>query len=195
MGCLLWRELPISFFLPFPERLCNSDRARRSVANDRAEAVQLMKKYKFKAKIIAGMGGGAGVEFPCDVETEFGTGGNVPVEATLDGEPYRGSLMNCGMERHTLGVLKGVRTKIGNGPGDAIDVVAWKDEAARTIEIPTAFKSLLKSEGLLAGFEKLSYTHCKEYIRWITEAKKEETRRSRIAKAVAMLHAKVNTPG
>jgi hypothetical protein len=80
-----------------------------------------MKKYKFKAEIIAGMGGGAGVLFPYDVEDEFGTKGSVPVQATLDGVAYRGSLMNCGMASHTLGVLKGIREQIGKGPGDTID--------------------------------------------------------------------------
>lgn len=156
-----------------------------------------MKKYRFKARIQeATVGsGGAGVEFPYDVEAEFGTRGNVPVQATLDGEPYRGSLMNCGMARHTLGVLKGVRAKIGKGPGDTIDVVVWKDEEVRTVEIPAAFKKLLRSEGLLAGFEKLSYTHRKEYVRWIEEAKKEETRERRVAKAIDMLRKGVKTPG
>jgi len=153
-----------------------------------------MKKYKFRARIIAGMGGGAGVEFPYDVEKEFGTKGNVPVQATLDGEPYRGSLMSCGMAHHTLGVLKGVRAKIGKGPGDTIDVVVWKDNELRTVEISSAFKALLEKQALLAGFEKLSYTHRKEYCRWIDGAKKEDTRQSRIAKAVAMLKKEVKTP-
>ena len=154
-----------------------------------------MKQYKFKAKIIAGMGGGAGVLFPYDVEKEFGTKGSVPVKATLDGAEYRGSLMNCGMPNHTLGVLKGVREQIGKGPGDTIDVVIWKDEEVRTIETPADLKKLLKNEGLLAGFEKLSYTHRKEYIRWIEEAKKEETRQRRLEKSVAMLKTGVKTPG
>jgi len=154
-----------------------------------------MKKYKFKAKIIAGMGGGAGVLFPYDVEKEFGVKGNVPVQATLDKVSYRGSLMNCGMANHTLGLLKGVREQIGKGPGDTIDVVVWKDEEVRTVEIPLHFKALLKKEGLLAGFEKLSYTHRKEYCRWITGAKKEETRVARSAKAVEMLRKGVKTPG
>jgi uncharacterized protein YdeI (YjbR/CyaY-like superfamily) len=35
--------------------------------------------------------------------------------------------------------------------------------------------------------EKLSYTHKKEYVRWIESAKKEETRASRIEKAMEML--------
>lgn len=154
-----------------------------------------MKKYTFKARMIAGRGGGAGVVFPYDVQQEFGTRGNVPVKATLDGAPYTGSLMNCGAMGHTLGVLKGIREQIGKGPGDTIDVVVWKDDAARTVEIPAAFKTLLKKEGLLAGFEKMSFTHRKEYVRWIEEAKKEETRQRRLEKAVALLRKNAKTPG
>jgi hypothetical protein len=154
-----------------------------------------MKKYKFKAEIIAGMGGGAGVLFPYDVEDEFGTKGSVPVQATLDGVAYRGSLMNCGMASHTLGVLKGIREQIGKGPGDTIDVVVWKDEEERTVEVPAEFEKLLKKAKLWAAFEKLSYTHRKEYCRWISEAKKEETRQNRLSKAIAMLEKGVKTPG
>jgi uncharacterized protein YdeI (YjbR/CyaY-like superfamily) len=53
----------------------------------------------------------------------------------------------------------------------------------------------MKKEHLLEVFEKLSFTHRKEYCRWITEAKKEETRQARIAKAVAMLQKGIKTPG
>jgi Bacteriocin-protection, YdeI or OmpD-Associated/Domain of unknown function (DUF1905) len=154
-----------------------------------------MKKYKFQAQIIPGMGGGAGVLFPYDVEKEFGTRGSVPVQATLDGASYRGSLMNCGMANHTLGVLKGIREQIGKGPGDTVGVVVWKDEETRKVEVPAEFAQRLKKEGLLAGFEKLSYTHRKEYCRWIAEAKKEETRMARTEKAIAMLKKGVKTPG
>jgi hypothetical protein len=42
-----------------------------------------MKKYKFKAKIAAGDGGGAFVLFPYDTEKEFATKGKVPVKATF----------------------------------------------------------------------------------------------------------------
>jgi len=75
-----------------------------------------MKTYKFKATIQPGMGGGAGVVFPYDVEKEFGTKTNIRVRSTLDGIPYTGSLMNCGAIGHTLGVLKGIREQIGKGP-------------------------------------------------------------------------------
>jgi hypothetical protein len=50
-------------------------------------------------------------------------------------------------------------------------------------------------EGMLPFFEKLSYSHRKEYCRWITEAKKEETRLNRLEKAIEMLKKGVRTPG
>ena len=154
-----------------------------------------MKKYKFKATIQPGIGGGAAVAFPHDVEQEFGVKGNVPVKATFDGVPYSGSLMKCGAASHMLGILKSIRTEIGKAPGDVVDVVVWKDDEARVVDTPADLESLLKERGLLATYEKLSYTHRKEYCRWITEAKKEETRKSRVSKAADMLARNVKTPG
>jgi bifunctional DNA-binding transcriptional regulator/antitoxin component of YhaV-PrlF toxin-antitoxin module len=159
------------------------------------ESGAAMKKYKFKATVQPGIGGGAGIVFPYDVEREFGTRARVPVKSILDGVPYSGSLVKCGATEHMLGVLKAIREKIGKGPGDIIEVVVWKDEDERTVEVPAEFKQLMKNEGLLKTFEKLSYTHRKEYCRWITEAKKEETRSNRMAKAVDMLRGGVKTPG
>jgi hypothetical protein len=154
-----------------------------------------MKNYTFKATIQAGIGGGAAVIFPYDVEKEFGTRGRVAVKSTLDGIPYRGSLVKCGPTSHMLGVLKGIREQIGKGPGDTIEVVIWKDEQERTVELPAEFERLIRHEGLLDSFEKLSYTNRKEYCRWITGAKREETRQMRLKKSVEMLRKGVKTPG
>jgi len=154
-----------------------------------------MKKYSFKAEIYQGDGGGAYVLFPYDVETEFGTKGKVPVKATFDGVPYTGSLMKYGNPQHLLGVSKAIREQLGKQSGDMIDVQLWKDEEVRAIEVPVEFQRLLKNEGLLQLFDKLSYTHRKEYCRWITEAKKEETRLGRLEKAVEMLRKGIKTPG
>jgi hypothetical protein len=154
-----------------------------------------MKKYSFKAEIYPGEGGGAYVLFPYDVETEFGTKGKVPVKATFDGVPYTGSLIKYGNPQHLLGVSKAIREQLGKQLGDMIDVQLWKDEEVRTIEVPVEFQRLLKKEGLLPLFDKLSYTHRKEYCRWITDAKKEETRLRRLEKAVEMLRKGVKTPG
>jgi uncharacterized protein YdeI (YjbR/CyaY-like superfamily) len=93
-----------------------------------------------------------------------------------------------------LGILKDVREQLGKQPGDNVKVELWKDEAVRTVEIPADFAALLRKEKLLPVFEKLSFTHRKEYVRWITEAKKDETRTARMTKSIAMLRKGVKTP-
>lgn len=156
-----------------------------------------MKKYSFTATIHpspAGSGG-AYILFPYDVEKEFGTKGRVAVQATFDGIAYSGSLVKYDQPQHMLGVLKGLRAQMGKQPGDKVKVELWKDESVRTVETPADFAALLKKEKLLPVFEKLSYTHRKEYVRWITEAKKAETRGARMTKAVAMLRKGAKAPG
>ena len=153
-----------------------------------------MKTYKFKARIESARGGGACVCFPYDVEKEFGTRGRVPVKATFDGVPYTGSMIKYGAPQHMLGILKNIREKIGKGPGDIVEVTVETDEAERTVDVPPEFEKLLTKEKLWAVFDKLSYTHKKEYVRWITEAKREETRASRRTKSAEMLRAGVKTP-
>jgi hypothetical protein len=154
-----------------------------------------MKKYKFKAKIEASDSGGAYVLFPYDIEKEFATKGQVPVKATFNGVPYSGSLVKYRHPLHMMGVLKSIREQIGKGPGDTVEVVIWRDEAVRTVEVPAQFEKLIRKEGLLPVFEKLSYTHRKEYCRWITDAKKEETQLKRLGKAIEMLKKGISTPG
>ncbi len=154
-----------------------------------------MKKYAFKAEIQTDDGGGAYIVFPYDVEQEFGTKGRVAVKATFEGVPYSGSLMKYEHPQHMLGILKAIREQIGKGPGDAIEVVVWKDDGERVVAVPAQFEELMKKEGLLSFFEQLSFTHRKEYCRWITEAKKEETRAKRLVKAIEMLRSGVRTPG
>ena len=56
------------------------------------------------------------------------------------------------------------------------------------------FEKLLKKEKVWPAFDKLRYSHKKEYIRWISGAKREETRASRLAKSVEMLRRGVKTP-
>jgi hypothetical protein len=154
-----------------------------------------MKKYAFTAKIEPGPGGGAFVTFPYDVEKEFGAKGRVPVHASINRIPYTGSLMQCGGPRHMLGVLKSIREQLGKNLGDPVDVEIWKDDSVRTVDLPAGFAALLKKEKLRDAFDALSYTHRREYVRWISEAKKEETRTRRLAKAVEMLRSGAKTPG
>ena len=58
----------------------------------------------------------------------------------------------------------------------------------RVVEIPQDLdKELKRDPEVQAVFAELSYTHQKEYVRWIEEAKREETRQKRIHKTITML--------
>lgn len=64
----------------------------------------------------------------------------------------------------------------------------------KDLKIPADFLDALSANHLLVAFEKLAFTHRKEYICWIEEAKKEDTRIKRVAKAVIMI-AENKKPG
>ena len=150
------------------------------------------KQIKFTATILAASvgGGGAYVLFPYDVEETFGTKGRVPVTATIDGEPYRGSLVKYGQPQHMFPVLKGIREKIGKNIGDTIEVIMEHDTKEREIDAPADLKKAIKASKLDKDFSKLSYTHRKEYVQWVEGAKKAETRENRIVKAIEMIKEK-----
>jgi hypothetical protein len=145
-------------------------------------------KQEFKGKIFFGDDGGAWVNIPAKIMEAYGTKGRVPIKALIDGEPYRGSLANMGGGCHQLGVLKAIRAKIGKGEGDVVHVVLERDTEERTVEVPADFqKALNKNKAAKAIFEKFAYSHKKEYVRWIEEAKKAETCTARIEKAITMI--------
>lgn len=144
-------------------------------------------KYTFTATIQNAGGGGAYVKIPFDVEEAFGSK-RPKVKAVIEGIPYRSTLMRMGSEHHILGILKAIRTQLGKDFGDTIEVTLEADTEPRVIEIPKdLMRELKKDKEAKDFFDKLSYTHQKEYVTWITEAKKEKTRQSRVIKTVDML--------
>ncbi len=147
----------------------------------------MIKKHIFTATIQNAGGGGAFVEIPFDVEKEFGSK-RPKVKAMIEGIPYRGTLVRMGSEHHMLLILKGIREQIGKTIGDEIKVVVKPDAEPRLIEIPKDLsKEFKKDKQAKAIFDKLAYTHRREYVKWIEEAKRAETRQTRIIKTIEML--------
>ncbi len=90
-----------------------------------------------------------------------------------------------------MGVIKEIRDAIGKKPGDKVSVVMEVDAEPRVVGVPDGLKRALeKDDAARAAFEKLSYTHKKEYAIWINEAKKPETKEKRIVKTLEMLTEK-----
>src|SRR3972149_7850292 len=147
----------------------------------------MAKQQTFTATIQNAGGGGAFVEVPFDVEAAFGSK-RPKVRALIEGVPYRGILTRMGTECHLLIVLKEIREKIGKTFGDEVRITVEPDTEPRVIEVPAEMKKGFKTEKeAKASFEKLSYTHQREYVMWINEAKKEETRQNRVVKTIEML--------
>jgi hypothetical protein len=140
----------------------------------------------FEGVIQEALGGGAYVEVPGEVIAALGGGGRIPVQATFDGVPYRGSIVSMG-GCLALGILKQIRGELGKGPGDPVTVTVERDTAERTIEVPADLAEALEAAGMREAFDALSFSHRREHVQAIEEAKKPETRARRIAKAVEML--------
>lgn len=149
----------------------------------------IMKRFEFDAPIKPHPSlDSAYIEMPFDVEKEFGRKGQVKVKAHFNGCEYRGSLVKMGHPCHIIGLTQDVRKAIGKNPGDLVHVIITEDLGPREVKVPAEFAEKL-SASKRAGefFQSLSYTHKKEYVAWITGAKKEETRSRRIEKALELL--------
>ena len=127
------------------------------------------------------------MEVPFDVEEAFGSK-RPKIKALIERVSYRGILTRMGTDCHILGVRKEIREQVGKTFGDEIKVTVEVDTEERVIIVPAELKRAFKSEKeAKAVFDKLSYTHQREYVNWINEAKKEETRQNRIVKTIEML--------
>ena len=134
-------------------------------------------------------GQGALVVLPEASTTTFGTRARVPVRATFNGVAYRGSAMPMGDGRHGLGLTKAIRGAAGLEIGDTVHVVVERDEEERAVDVPDDLRAALDEATLSEPFAALAYTHRREYVAWVTAAKRAETRANRIADAVAMVRA------
>ena len=130
-----------------------------------------------------------GIAIPFDVAEIFG-GRRVPVKAVVNGAEYRGSIVRMG-GKYMLGIPKAFREKAGIKAGDNIVVTLEKDEAERSVVIPTDLAAALKKDKTLkAAWDDLSYTLRKENARALEEAKQAETRARRLEKTLALLREK-----
>jgi len=146
------------------------------------------KKLRFQARIEGKEAGVvAAITPPIDVTEMFGTRGRVPVRGTINGFPFRSSLMPMG-GCHMMPVNKTLRQSAGAGPGDVVNVVMERDVEARTVEAPAELKKeLARNRKALERWEGMSFTHKKEMAILIREAKQEETRKRRLAKVMKVL--------
>lgn len=116
--------------------------------------------------------------------------GLVRVKGTVGGIPIQSSLMPMGDGTRSLGVHKATLESGGLHPGDTVKVVLQLDTSSREVVVPKDFaEALEKSPAARRTFENYAFSHRKEYVNWIEEAKQPETRLRRIDQAVRMIEA------
>lgn len=129
------------------------------------------------------------IAVPFDVEKTFGKK-RLKIKVWYDKVLYRGLLSKYNGE-YNLIINKEIRAQLGKDAGDTINVKIEEDTEERTIEIPKIMEDFFKKEKQLKTvFDKLAYTHKKEYVLWIATAKREETLQNRLLKFKEMLLTK-----
>ncbi len=150
-----------------------------------------MKQHKFKVKLFGQEGSSvAALQPPFNVVEVFQRKGRVPVKGTINSFPFRSSLMNMG-DGHMMVVNAELRAGAKCKAGDTVSVVMELDEDARKIELPAYLKKIIASDPVAKeAWQKLAFTHQKEHVRAIEDAKRPETREKRIAAMLGMLRNK-----
>ena len=144
---------------------------------------------RFRATLETNGRTATGIEVPSSVVDALAAGRRPPVRVTLQEHTYRTTVARMG-GRYLVPVSAEVRKAAGVTAGDELDVGIELDDAPRTVDVPADLAAALaEAPGATQAWEKLAYTHQKEWARSVEDAKKPETRTRRIAAAVHALRA------
>jgi uncharacterized protein YdeI (YjbR/CyaY-like superfamily) len=132
---------------------------------------------------------GCFLEIPFDPKEAFGKV-RAPVKVTINGFTFRTTIASMG-GCYLIGINKANRDGAGIAPGDKIKVMVESDTEPRVVAVPDDLARALKAnKKASAAWDKLSYTHRREYVEAVKDAKKPETRMRRIATTIEMLENK-----
>jgi hypothetical protein len=144
-----------------------------------------MTVHRFQA-VLGAEDSGVFIEVPLDVPAVFGRA-RPAVRVTVNGHPFRSTVAVYG-SRYYLPVKREFREAAGVAAGDRVEVELEADEEPRTVEPPADLAAALAADpAARAAFDRLSFTHRREYVEWVTGARRPETRRRRVQQAVDML--------
>jgi hypothetical protein len=144
---------------------------------------------KFRATVESNGRTATGIEVPEDVVAALGTSKRPAVRITVGRHTYRTTVARMG-GRYLVPLSAENRTAAGVGAGEAVEVGIALDAETRDVTVPDDLAAALKKDKQAKTFfDSLAYTHRKEWVRWIEEAKKPETRATRLGKTIEALRA------
>ena len=125
---------------------------------------------------------------PFDLEQAFGRK-RPPVRVTIRGHTWRTTPGVYGGVGYIV-VNRAVKAATGVDAGDRVRVEMELDTQPRSVRVPSDLKAALAAApDAEAAFRALSFTHKREYVEWVEEAKRDETRRRRVAASVERVRA------
>jgi hypothetical protein len=142
---------------------------------------------RFQATVQLNGKTATGIEVPEEIVAGLSQGQRPPVVVRIGGHSYRTTVARMG-GRFLIPLSAENRTAAGVTAGQQVDVDLEPDAAPREVEVPADLAEAIAADpAAQAWFEGLSFTHRKEWVRWVTEAKKAETRAARITRTVESL--------
>jgi hypothetical protein len=142
---------------------------------------------RFRAKLEPVPHGGQFVVVPARTAEEAGVAYKDRVRGTVNGAPYRSSLMKNSGVFH-LGMHKAALAEAGVKPGARVELTLERDdEPLPTDRVPPDLAAALKKERLGAIWTALRPSLKREYVKQILEAKKPETRARRLSNVIELL--------
>ena len=140
---------------------------------------------RFESTVELGGKTATGIPIPDEVIEALGSSKRPPVAVTVNGHTYRTTAVRMG-GRFLVPLSAENREAAGVAAGEDITVDLEADAAPREVTLPDDLAAAMDDEAR-AAYDGLSYTHRKEWVRWVEEAKKAETRATRVEKTVAGL--------
>jgi hypothetical protein len=142
---------------------------------------------EFRATVVLGGKTATGIQVPDEVVDKLGSGKRPAVVVTVGGYTYRTTVAPMG-GAFWIPLAAEHREAAGVQADQEVDVAIELDSAPRVVELPDDLSAAL-DDTARAAFDGLAPSHKKEWVRWVEEAKKPETRTARIEKTVEGLRA------
>ncbi len=142
---------------------------------------------KFQATVFLGGKTATGIVVPPEVVAALGASKRPAVKVTLNGHSYRSTVApRDGV--YMLPLSAEHRLAAGVAAGDEVEVDLELDSEPRTVTVPADLAEALDRDAdARRFFDGLSYSHQRQHVLAIEDAKTPETRQRRIDKALTML--------
>jgi hypothetical protein len=146
-----------------------------------------MKSKTYKTTIVRD-GSMCFIPVPFDPRPVFGRV-RAPVKVTLNGYTYRSTIAAMGGTT-CIPLRRSNREAAGLDGGETLDVTLTLDDERRVTPPRDFIKALKAAPPAWERWQELSYSHQREYVEAIEEAKQAETRARRVQKAVEAIAAR-----